>query len=374
MTGVTLIGCGFVADLYMRSFKTFPAVRVLGAYDRDPARMQAFCAHWGLPALPTLAALFAVQPKDGVILNLTNPDQHFALTRDCLQAGFHVYSEKPLAMSMPEATTLHALARAKGLLLASAPCSVLGQAAQTLAHAVRRGVAGVPRLIYAELDDGFVSQAPVRTWASESGAPWPYGDEFRVGCTVEHAGYYLSWLIAMFGTVRRVVAASAQVIPDKMGVSGTAPDFSVATLFFETGPVARLTCSIVAPHDHRIRVVGDAGVLELNKAWDNGAAVKYRRRFSLRRRLMEHPIARRIRLPGPTHPMVGRWGAASMNFALGPVEMLDAIATGRPCRLSADFALHLNEVTLAIQDAGDDTGPQIMQTRCDQMEPMQWAR
>ena len=374
MTAVTLIGCGFVADLYMRSFKTFPAVKVLGAFDRDPARMQAFCAHWGLTALPTLTTLFAVQPKDGVILNLTNPDQHFALTRECLQAGFHVYSEKPLAMSMPEATTLHALAQAKGLLLASAPCSVLGQAAQTLAHAVRHGVAGVPRLIYAALDDGFVSQAPVRAWVSESGAAWPYGDEFRVGCTVEHAGYYLSWLIGMFGTVRRVVAASAHLIPDKLGVAGAAPDFSVATLFFETGPVARLTCSIVAPHDHRIRVVGDAGVLELNKAWDNGAAVKYRRRFTLRRRLLEHPIARRIRLPGPTHPMVGRWGAASMNFALGPVEMLDAIATGRPCRLSADFALHLNEVTLAIHHAGDDTGPQIMQTRCDQMEPMQWAR
>jgi predicted dehydrogenase len=374
MTAVTLIGCGFVADLYMRSFKTFPAIRVLGAFDRDPARQQAFCQHWGVPPLSSLAALFAVQPKDGVILNLTNPDQHFALTRACLAAGFHVYSEKPLAMTMPEASELHALARVNGLLLASAPCSVLGQAAQTLAHAVRHGVAGVPRLIYAELDDGFVSQAPVQAWISESGAPWPFADEFRVGCTLEHAGYYLGWLIGMFGTVQRVVAASARVIPDKMGVTDAAPDFSVATLFFENGPVARLTCSIVAPHDHRIRVVGDNGVLELNRAWDNDAAVRYRRRFTLRRRLLEHPIARRIRLPGPTHPRVGRWGAASMNFALGPVEMLEAIATGRPCRLSADFALHLNEVTLAIQNAGDSSGGQVMQTRCDPMEPMPWAR
>lgn len=374
MTAVTLIGCGFVADLYMRSFKTFPAVTVLGAFDRDPARMQAFCAHWGIAALPSLDALFAVQPKDGVILNLTNPDQHFTLTRDCLQAGFHVYSEKPLAMTMPEAAALHALAQANSLLLASAPCSVLGQAAQTLAHAVRHGVAGVPRLIYAELDDGYVSQAPVRRWLSESGAPWPYADEFRVGCTLEHAGYYLGWLIGMFGTVRNVVAASAQLIPDKLGVAGAAPDFSTATLFFEDGPVARLTCSIIAPHDHRIRVVGDKGVLELDKAWDNGAVVRYRRRFTLRRRLLEHPLARRIRLPGPTHPRVGRWGAASMNFALGPVDMLEAIATGRPCRLSADFALHLNEVTLAIQNAGQDTGPQLMQTRCAPLDPMPWAR
>ena len=374
MTAVTLIGCGFVADLYMRSLKSFPQVRVLGAFDRDPARLQAFCAHWGVAALAGLDALFAVQPRDGVILNLTNPDQHFTVNRTCLEAGFHVYSEKPLAMAMPDAIALHALAGSKGLLLASAPCSVLGQAAQTLGHAVRSGVAGPPRLIYAELDDGFIPQAPVDKWVSESGAKWPYADEFRVGCTLEHAGYYLSWLIGMFGTVRTVVAASAHVIPDKRGVADTAPDFSVATLFFDAGPVARLTCSIVAPHDHRIRVVGDLGVLEVGKAWDNAAKVTFRRRIAVRRRLLESPMARRIRLPGPTHPMVGRWGAASMNFALGPVEMLTAIAERRPCRLSADFALHLNEVTLAIQNAGEDAGAQAMQTRCTPMEPMPWAR
>ena len=374
MTAVTLIGCGFVADLYMRSLKSFPQVRVLGAFDRDPARLQAFCAHWGVAALAGLDALFAVQPRDGVILNLTNPDQHFTVNRTCLEAGFHVYSEKPLAMAMPDAIALHALAGSKGLLLASAPCSVLGQAAQTLARAVRSGVAGPPRLIYAELDDGFIPKAPVDKWVSESGAQWPYADEFRVGCTLEHAGYYLSWLIGMFGTVRTVVAASAHVIPDKRGVADTAPDFSVATLFFDAGPVARLTCSIVAPHDHRIRVVGDLGVLEVGKAWDNAAKVTFRRRIAVRRRLLESPMARRIRLPGPTHPRVGRWGAASMNFALGPVEMLAAIAERRPCRLSADFALHLNEVTLAIQNAGEDAGAQTMQTRCTPMEPMPWAR
>ena len=178
----------------------------------------------------------------------------------------------------------------------------------------------------------------------------------------------------MFGTVRTVVAASASVIPDKRGVTDAAPDFSVATLFFQTGMVARLTCSIVAPHDHRIRVVGDKGVLELDRAWDNAAPVRYRRRFTLRRRLLESPLARRIKVRGPTHPMTGRWGAASMNFALGPVEMLAAVAENRPCRLSADMALHLNEVTLAIQNAGEHAGAQALQTRCAPMDPMPWAR
>ena len=63
-----------------------------------------------------------------------------------------------------------------------------------------------------------------------------------------------------------------------------------------------------------------------------------------------------------------------MNFALGPIEMLTALEEGRPARLSADFALHLNEVTLAIQNAGEDAGAQTMTTRCDAMEPMPWAQ
>lgn len=373
MSGVTLIGCGFVADLYMRSLQA-SGIPVLGVYDMRAERLAQFCAHYNVPRLDSLEALFAAQPRDGVILNLTNPSAHYEVNRACLMAGHHVYSEKPLALDMAHALELHEMAAERGLLLASAPCSVLGEAAQTLAKAVRDGVAGTPRLIYAELDDGFIPQAPVQDWRSESGAPWPWEDEFQVGCTLEHAGYYLTWLIAMFGTVRSVTAASAHVIPDKLGVSGAAPDFSVATLFFETGVVARLTCSIAAPHDHQIRVIGDAGVLALHKAWDNGAKVKFHRRMRIRRRLLENPLGRRIKLAGPTHPKVGRWGAASMNFALGPAEMLEAIREGRPCRLSSDFALHLNEVTLAIQNAGDSTGAQQMTTRCDPMEPMPWAR
>ncbi|WP_422048283.1 Gfo/Idh/MocA family protein [Shimia sp.] len=368
---VSIIGCGFVADLYMRSFAAHPDVAVTQVYDHDPERLQSFSSHWNLHKADSLERFLANLPKGSLVLNLTNPSAHYDISRTCLNAGHHVYSEKPLAMEMDEAIALHDLASEKGLMLASAPCSVLGEAAQTLAKAIRDDVAGSVRLIYAELDDGFVPQAPYGGWQSDSGAPWPAKDEFVVGCTLEHAGYYLTWLIGMFGTVRRVVAASAECVPYK-GVHRT-PDFSTASLFFENGITARLTCSIVGSHDHRIRVFGDKGILQVKQAWDNEAAVRFHKRFTLRRRLMEHPIGKRQRLSGDTHPKVARWGAAAMNFALGPVEMLDALREERPCRLSADFALHLNEVTLAIQNAGADSGSQEMSTRCDPIPAMPWA-
>ncbi len=363
-----------MADLYMGSLKAFPGITIGQVYDRNADRMSAFSGYWNVAAADTLEALLSAAGPGAVILNLTNPGSHYEVSRACLEAGTHVYSEKPLAMDMADARALHALAAERGLMLASAPCSVLGEAAQTLAHAVRGGIAGTPRLVYAELDDDFVPQAPYRKWTGESGPPWPYEDEFRVGCTLEHAGYYLTWLIAMFGPVQRVISASAETVPDKIPGQGVmAPDYASATLFFRDGPPARLTCSIVAPHDHRLRLFCDNGVLEMPAAWNNNAKVKFRRRFTIRRRLITHPIGKRIRLKGPTHPKVGRTGAASMNFMLGPAEMLAARDEERPCRLSADFALHLNEVTLAIQSAGDGTGAQEMTTTCDPMEPMPWA-
>lgn len=371
MSAVVFVGCGFVADLYMGSFATFPNIRVLGAFDRDAKRRKEFCEHWSIPAFETLDLALAALPTDGLLLNLTNPSSHGAVNRAALIAGCHVFCEKPLSLSLSDAETLIADATAKNLQLGSAPSSVLSEAAQLLIHATRSDVAGTPRLVYAELDDGFITQAPIEDWRSASGAPWPFEDEFQTGCTLEHAGYYLSWLIAMFGPVARIVAASAEVLPDKRGVSGT-PDFSVATLFFASGPVARLTCSIAAPHDHRIRVVGDTGVLEVKEAWDNSARVKFHRRIRIRRRLLEHPFGKRLKPRGETHPKVKRTGAAAMNFALGPAEMLDAIAKGQLSRIAGDFALHLTEVTLAIQNAGTSGTCEIRST-CAPMEPMPWV-
>ena len=211
------------------------------------------------------------------------------------------------------------------------------------------------------------SQAPYAAWRSKSGAPWPFQDEFQVGCTLEHAGYYLSWLIAMFGPVERFIATSAVLIPNKFNDNASsAPDFSCAGLFFRSGMVARLTCSIVAPHNHSLRIVGDGGILEVDESWNNDAAVRVRKRYAFRRRLINGPFPSRVRLRGPTHPKVKRWGAAAMNFALGPAELLAAINEGRPCRMSAELALHLNEVSLAIQDGN---GEQLMKTDCPPWSP-----
>jgi len=297
------------------------------------------------------------------------------VSKACLEAGFNVYSEKPLATEMDHAHELHQIAVNKGLVLTSAPCSYLSEVAQTLWKAVREQAVGQSLLVYAELDDDFITQAPYKKWMSESGAPWPYKDEFIVGCTLEHAGYYLTWLMMMFGTVKKVVAASSEIIKDKLpDLPKSAPDYSTASLFFENGMVARITCGIVAPHNHSLRVIGDKGVIEVDESWNNSAKVKVRNRFTVRRKLINNPFAKKYKLSAKeTHPKVPRRGAAAMNFALGPAEVLKVVAEGSDNQHLADFALHLNEVTLAMQNALDTEGVQLMKTKCPQLKPQSWA-
>ena len=366
-TRIAIVGAGYVADLYMPSLRSFPELAVSGVWDVDAGRLAAFAGHWQLPAAASFADLVASGPA--IILNLTNPHAHAEVNRAALEAGCHVWCEKPLALAFEEAEALVALAAGRGLHLGSVPCSLLGQAAQTAWAAIRDGRIGRPRLAYAELDDGFLPAAPHAGWRSASGAPWPAADEFGTGCTLEHAGYYLGWLMAMFGPVRRIVSASARLLDEgQTGAGHAAPDYASASLFFDA-MVARLTCSIVARHDHRLRIFGDDGVLEVDEAWANGAPVRIRRRHVIRRRLIDSPFASRVRPAGAAHPMVARRGAASMNFALGIAEMARAIAAGRAPRLAGDFALHLTEAALAMQAGGEHH----MRSGFAPVAPMDWA-
>lgn len=287
-----IIGCGFVADYYLAALPTHPQLRVIGVFDRFSERTSALSKAYSVHGYSKLEELLA-DDRVQLVLNLTNPRDHYALSKTCLNSGKHVYSEKPLAMEMDQARELVALARAKALLIASAPCSILGETAQTIWRALRESTIGQVRLVYAEMDDGMVHRMPFRKWHSVSGMPWPYKDEFEVGCTLEHAGYYLTWLVAMFGPAVSVTTFSSIRIPDKVPgepMNLESPDFTVACIELKSGVVARLTCGIVAPHDHALRIIGDGGVIYTKEAWDYRSEVYRRRMLTIRRKTFLNPF------------------------------------------------------------------------------------
>ena len=283
-----------------------------------------------------------------------------------------MYSEKPLAMDLADASALVRLACDRGLSIASAPCSLLGETAQTVWKALRSDAIGTVRLVYAEMDEGMVFRMPYQHWTSASGAKWPYQDEFEVGTIVEHAGYILTWLPAFFGPVVSVAGLSTVLVPEKIpGRQFDAPDFSVAALQFASGVVARVTCSVIATHDHSLRIFGDRGVLRTTDTWMYSSPVSVRRSRNIGPKAVQLPWMRR-RLVGKKRRYSYR-GVQQMDFARGVDDLAQAVSLGRPSRLSGDYSLHVTELVLALQQTLVGGGSYQMTTTCRSPEPMPWA-
>jgi predicted dehydrogenase len=381
-TRIALVGCGFVADYYVGTMRAHPELEIAGVMDCDVLRSAHFAAHYKLPAYSSFEAVLS-DPSISIVANLTNPRSHYEVSRRCLEAGKHVYSEKPLALRLSEAEHLVDLAQRKGLYITSAPCSALSETAQTIWQALRQNEIGEVLTVRAELDDGFIATSRYQQWKSRSGTPWPWQDELTVGCTFEHAAYYLTWLANFFGRAESVTAFSSCSMREKWmadGVEDPGPDSSVACVRYESGVVARLTCSITAPLDRSLTIIGKEGVLRIDDSWDYRSPIYIQRRNFFSRVAGKYPFVTKLPVVGERRlPLLDGPGANSyrqthkMDFARGVAELAEAIAEGRECRMSAQFCLHVNELVLAIHNAGSEGTTYRVRSSFEAMKPMPWV-
>lgn len=394
MTDIAIIGCGYVSDFYMTTLKDYPDLNVRGIYDKIPERSGKLSERYGHRVYQDLNELLR-DDQVSIVLNLTNPDSHYEINRLILHAGKHAYSEKPLAMKFEEAKDLYNLAKEKGLQIVSAPCSLLGEQAQTVWKALREKKIGDVWVVYAEMDEGPVHLMEPEKWSSASGIPWPVNDEFEVGCTLEHAGYFLPWLVAWFGPAKTVNAFSSCRITDKKTKEpldpDDTPDFSVATIKFESGVVARLTCSIMAEHNHELKIYGEKGIIALDECWNYGNPVRVQYYDKRAMNGQKHPYIRKnavlrhlyglkwekipfVKKPDPRTKWQGRRPSLYfMDFARGVHELALSVRQNRKCRISSELSLHINELALAIHNAGECGGTYKLETTCTPVEPMEWA-
>jgi predicted dehydrogenase len=383
---IAFVGCGYVAEFYAKTLPNYPDLKLIAAFDHDRSNLEIFCRRWGVTAVDSLQQLLGRNDVDTVI-NLTNPRSHFDVTKKALEAGKHVYSEKPLAMDFPNARELADLAKARGLYLSSAPCSVLSETAHTLWKALRENVIGQVRLVYGNFDDGMI--APNMSpwlWRNESGVAWPAKDEFEVGCTYEHAGYLLTWLAAFFGPALSVTSFAKCLLPDKgIAVDRMAPDFVVGCIEYGEGIVARLTCSLVAPKDKSLTIIGDKGVLSVSDVRNDVGPV-YLRRMPVRG--LRGAIERRVNSFGKHWRILRDWKSMEtlpvsrrrghllvgqgkpVDFCRGLAEVSAAIREKRAPRLTAELGTHLVELIEALQYPQETGGARRMTSRFDPILPL----
>ncbi|MFG1275635.1 Gfo/Idh/MocA family protein [Xanthobacter flavus] len=384
---IAFVGCGFVFDIYMRTIRAHPELNVKGVFDINPERSRRVGGYYGFNVYETYQALLD-DPEVEAVINLTNIGSHFEVSRRALEAGKHVYSEKPLTKSVAQSRELFAIAAEKGVRLYAAPCNIFSDSVRTIFRAVEDGAIGKPLLVYAELDDNPIHLMQFGEVRSPTGAPWPLAEEILEGCTYEHLGYHLVWICGLLGPATAVAAFSSELIENKLaGLPprvGT-PDYSVACLNFENGATARITCSVVAPRDHRMRVIGDEGEI-LADSYRQYRSPVYVERYSKSslnarkfRTIRSHPwLGRLFGVGGRRVKLMRNWKSAAVEkdqqirsslkqrifetvrrreiyaqdkFA-GVAEMAKELRQGQPQFLSPEFIMHVNELTLLVQGAG----------------------
>ncbi|MCP3920386.1 MAG: Gfo/Idh/MocA family oxidoreductase [bacterium] len=113
-TRVLVIGCGNMGASHARAYAGLDDFDLVGLVSRGPESREALSAELGgVATFSDAAAAIAESRPDAVSIN-TYPDTHYALCKQALEAGAHVFIEKPLAETYAQARELVDLAREKG--------------------------------------------------------------------------------------------------------------------------------------------------------------------------------------------------------------------------------------------------------------------
>ena len=127
-TFIGIIGCGNISDAYFKGAARSPFVQVKACADLNAEAAKAKATLYGASAMSVPALL--ADPDISLVVNLTVPLAHAVVSRQIVEAGKHVYSEKPLAATFADAAALMALAQARGVRVGCAPDTFLGASHQ----------------------------------------------------------------------------------------------------------------------------------------------------------------------------------------------------------------------------------------------------
>jgi predicted dehydrogenase len=327
---VGVVGCGVVAHRYVEGAAAFDTFDVVACADLDDAAARSFAQKHNLQ--PEAVEALVSDPAIDVVLNLTPPTAHAAVSSGALDAGKHVYSEKPLATSVADGAALVREAERRKLRIGCAPDTFLGSAYQAGRKLIARGDIGMP----------LGATATILLGGPD---PWhPNADDFfRAGSgpMLDLGPYYLTAIVALLGPIVEAVGfASTLTTMRTLGVGPRAgeeftvdvPTHVASVLRLESDALATLSVSFEAGDQYVSGLVvhGSEGSLELPDANAFGGEVRVRRGSE-----EWSPV-----------PYESRGNQETRGIGLH--EMLEAIREGRPHQASGELGLHVLAVALAV--------------------------
>jgi predicted dehydrogenase len=337
---VAVVGCGSVSRMYFPNLKACPSVELVAACDIRPERAERAAAKFGVPRhYPSVEALLDGTPFD-LMVTLTDMQQHGRLNRMAIEAGRHVWSEKPIANTHSEAKALVDLARSKGIRVWGAPTVVNSPQFAFMERALREGALG--RVAQAHAAYGHLGPGWSAFFYEKDGGSMP-----------DLGVYNFTTLTGLLGPARSVVAMTSIVTPertvdDKGTIRVEAEDNAMVLLDHGRGALSHVQCSFndFDPHGHdgateaaSIQITGTGGRLEL-LGYDWGP--------------------KGVRFATEAHP-AGQMHARDTEgyvWEQGASVVAECLATGKEPRIQVEHALHVVEIIEAARKS-QETGRRI---------------
>lgn len=142
MLKVAIIGCGKIADEHAQSIQRINGTEIVAVCDREPLMAQQLCDRFGVKRSFTDISGLLEEAKPDVVHITTPPQSHFDAAKLSLQAGCHVYVEKPFTLDEPEARKLIDLAEDLGLKVTAGHDCQFRHAALRMRELVHSGYLG----------------------------------------------------------------------------------------------------------------------------------------------------------------------------------------------------------------------------------------
>jgi predicted dehydrogenase len=351
--GIGMIGCGVISGAYLTAAKGFPILEIRGLADMNPAAAEARAREFGLKAMSVEALL--ADPAVEIVLNLTIPKAHVEVGLRALDAGKHVYSEKPLGVAFKEGRKLVERAALKKLRVGCAPDTFLGGAHQTCRKLIDSGKIGV-----AVGGTAFFMCPGHERWHPQPDFYYQAGG----GPVLDMAPYYVTDLVNLLGPVARVSAMTSMPKPQRVITSqprhGQRIPVEVAThaaglLEFASGALVQMSMSFDVPaHRHLpIEIYGTKGSLIVPDPNRFGGEIE----FAVEK--------------DKWTPVQTAMPYADGNFrSIGLADMAHALRSKRPHRASGDLALHVLEVMEAFDRSAKSGKAIAITTRPERPAPL----
>lgn len=352
-TCIGVIGCGNISGFYFDFLKTFKTLQVTACTDLDMDKAGNKAAEHDIRAVSVDEMLS--DKTIGIVINLTVPKAHTEVNLQVLNAGKHVYCEKPLAINRADAAKTVTLAREKNLLAGCAPDTFLGGGLQTCRKLLDEGVIGRP-----VSGTAFMMCHGHEGWHPNPGFYYIKGG----GPMFDMGPYYLTALVHMLGPVRRVCASTSAAFKERIAESKEiagqrlpvqVPTHYAGVLDFHNGAVVSLVMSFdVWRHgNHCIEIHGESGSMQVPDPNTFGGPVL---------------IAKRGEKGWNSCPLT--YGYTENMRGVGVADMVDALRTGRKHRCHSEMAFHVLDVISAFEESSESGRHVNITSTCERPEPL----